>query len=571
MSNKLINGNGREVIFIEFALDWVKKQGYEVIKTNKMLFISLIMVIVSFGIVNAQNFDFDDPELPTLNPRDNITIIQNITIVGNGGTGGNVSRWTNDSINVFLKPHFPQLVKIFRLGLGGAEASNYLTILNNQTEAISIAGTNNQTTNTVFSMSGSYVGFPTISDITMMQWAPSILDTTGNITEWKDLDFRFSTIIPLPYENTIDDYTNIHLNSRFLDGQFNEIKGIHINPIFSSASIGNFTGILIEDLTEGTENNIAIKTGLGDVQLGDTVNITGNTYSDGNITLSRPNRLMLHDQAGSSGDSYVWSPSTNSLEFVSSIMNFEAGTITFGTGDTSVSIGMDISSQDGEIALNNVSNPAFYQFTPNRLDYLTWYGSLLPAVFNNNLSWNNNVLADRFFINVPEVFFKGRINVTGDYYYRETNITPLFYNQTIEKPYGSLTTTSDSTTSTAEYNIYNESNYASYTYVNNSNWTNINYFSDTGRFEIQTDGIYYFSNTWVAEISSSSFADFIIKVNDNDVYNHNFRINQAIDPMTYTISQSRHLSKNDNITVHIDATANNIIIHDGSSFTIHKL
>ena len=81
MSNKLINGNGKEAVLCKHAIDYVKKLGAEVTFTRKVKVTSMLLLMVFMISFTSAQFAFDNQHLPTLNPI-NATVTSIIT--GNG-------------------------------------------------------------------------------------------------------------------------------------------------------------------------------------------------------------------------------------------------------------------------------------------------------------------------------------------------------------------------------------------------------------------------------------------------------------------------------------------------------
>lgn len=99
ISNKCISGTSKEVVFVDYIPDYLKKMGYEMIKVK----LAILMILFCLFPVSAQ-FAYDDNTLPTLNPTQNgTTIIINSTgmnISGLSSTIANSTYWKLDGTNV---------------------------------------------------------------------------------------------------------------------------------------------------------------------------------------------------------------------------------------------------------------------------------------------------------------------------------------------------------------------------------------------------------------------------------------------------------------------------------------
>ena len=155
----------------------------------------------------------------------------------------------------------------------------------------------------------------------------------------------------------------------------------------------------------------------------------------------------------------------------------------------------------------------------------------------------------------------GDINVT-------VNVT------TINVSLLSITVTSDSTSSDSDYNVFDEDNYASFTYINNTEWIDFIYTPTDGRFEIEVAGDYMINPLVYLRVDSGTTeVSMRIAVNSVDVFDHRVSSTHgSVDPELNEISIIKSLSIGDNITVFVDnSDLDGIAVQDGSTMNIWRL
>jgi len=138
--------------------------------------------------------------------------------------------------------------------------------------------------------------------------------------------------------------------------------------------------------------------------------------------------------------------------------------------------------------------------------------------------------------------------------------------------YLSITTTASSTATALEFDVFDEDNYATYTFDSNVTADGITYTQANGRFTANSDGIYLITVTFILNISSSGLVVLAVKDNGAAFYSHDFYIHSAVDPVIRSISVIRGLSNNDYINVTLDSSgAGTLSAYDGTTMTISKM
>ncbi len=136
----------------------------------------------------------------------------------------------------------------------------------------------------------------------------------------------------------------------------------------------------------------------------------------------------------------------------------------------------------------------------------------------------------------------------------------------------SVTTTADSTKVSTEFNMFDEDNYASFDYVNNSEPNGINFVPSTGQFTIEKTGIYTFAITPIFEISGNNVILYIIKEDGSDIYNHRILVHAGVDPAMNSLTQVRRIQAGSNLTFHGDSlSADTLGANDGTTFSIWRI
>jgi len=137
--------------------------------------------------------------------------------------------------------------------------------------------------------------------------------------------------------------------------------------------------------------------------------------------------------------------------------------------------------------------------------------------------------------------------------------------------YLSITTTADSTASSAEYDIFDEDNYTAYGYDSNVTADGITYTQSNGRLTVNADGIYIIIINMILNISSSGTVTFKVKDNGTAFYSHTMQVHSSVDPVERSITVMRSLSEDDYINVTIDSASGNLSAYDGTSINMYKL
>lgn len=265
-------------------------------------------------------------------------------------------------------------------------------------------------------------------------------------------------------------------------------------------------------------------------------------------------------QFGDDGATPVWIQQTNLHPFQTFAPYYWNNT--FGTFDLYSEIKLDNVSltTDAQVDINAVEPWTFngsMNFTSGN-DVCIEGGNCLSTVsggssgnpFDQVLNTTSNVTFDSLEI--------ADLNVTGDF---------------IFPSYLSVSTTAESTASDAEFNIFDEDNYGTFTYVNNSEQNEITFYPSTGQFEILKTGIYRFSINYLIDHqgSGSDNVAVIIKEEGSDIYNHQKAINTNIDG-AITVDQIRTITANSNLTFHIDSQSTDTMSsEDGTTFTINRI
>jgi len=146
-----------------------------------------------------------------------------------------------------------------------------------------------------------------------------------------------------------------------------------------------------------------------------------------------------------------------------------------------------------------------------------------------------------------------------------------FGRATAARGYVSVTTTADATASAAEYDIFDEDNYAAFTSTANVTSNLITFTQADGRFTVAEDGIYVMMIKINATAASTGAVTVKVKDGGTAFYTDtNFYIHTSVDPQTMTIPLARSLSANDYINVTVDG-GSNVVAESGCTFTMYKL
>lgn len=142
--------------------------------------------------------------------------------------------------------------------------------------------------------------------------------------------------------------------------------------------------------------------------------------------------------------------------------------------------------------------------------------------------------------------------------------------------YISTTLLTTSSSSSLEYNIFDEDNHSSF--VQDTNWKHlitpngISFDKSNGRFSIGEDGYYHITSTINIEQSSSeSSVDMIIRKNSTtDINITNNGVRAAGYPQEFTLSIIAELVSGDFIELLVDGT-NAVSVHDGTTLSIYRV
>lgn len=137
--------------------------------------------------------------------------------------------------------------------------------------------------------------------------------------------------------------------------------------------------------------------------------------------------------------------------------------------------------------------------------------------------------------------------------------------------YFSLTTESNSTASSALYDIFQSSSYAALTTTTNAS-SGITYTPSDGRFTVDNDGTYVIALTMILNSSSSNLTNIIASINGASFYTHDIYIHSSVDPVVRSINIIKSLNANDYLEFSIDALSSNTVsAYDGTSVSIHTV
>ncbi len=198
-------------------------------------------------------------------------------------------------------------------------------------------------------------------------------------------------------------------------------------------------------------------------------------------------------------------------------------------------------------------------------------GTNIPAT---KLEVDGNItLGDRIIFGLGEIIdnlIDGLLTLNADVKVTGDLIVDGSFNWT---SFLSITTTADSTATTAEFNIFDEDSYASFSYTNNSNHTGITYVPSTGQFTINKTGVYTFTIDTMFDIDiSPGFIDYIIRMDGTDIYNHRVVIHTSVAPTLESLTQVREIEAGSNLTFHGDSISSDTLdADDGTTFTIWRI
>jgi len=170
-----------------------------------------------------------------------------------------------------------------------------------------------------------------------------------------------------------------------------------------------------------------------------------------------------------------------------------------------------------------------------------------------------------------EIFFENHADC--DYFEADSNGL-LTCQQFTNTSYVSVTTETAMTTSNllAGKDMFDEDNYGTYTYTNNS-VLNITYTPSDGRFTIEEDGAYFIMLTGHFYVTSSDEFRYIIKKNGADVWDHDWYIHGAVDPVERSTSLILELSDGDYLNFYLSNMdgVDSYASRDGTTISIFKI
>lgn len=137
--------------------------------------------------------------------------------------------------------------------------------------------------------------------------------------------------------------------------------------------------------------------------------------------------------------------------------------------------------------------------------------------------------------------------------------------------YCSVTTTADSTASSAEYSVFDEDNYSAFGSDANVTARNITFTSTDGRFTVTNAGIYVIQVTLLLMGASTTLCDLTVKVDGSDVYDYPAIVHSAVDPPTRTIMIMQDLSASSYVEVYVDGATANVTCNAGCTINMWRI
>jgi hypothetical protein len=365
--------------------------------------------------------------------------------------------------------------------------------------------------------------------------------------------------------------------------------------IIAGASVNNASNFLcsywgfgnIDCDTSGTGADLGVQ---DDLQVLGDVYVDGNlSSSDGQIYIAPANNITFPDVSnngiscirwfnvlGIGNEASICQIASQNLDIISNVIRLGGTSLKLGTGnEATVGLDFDVSGTDADFDWDG----SYFLF--NRP--VGWVIGTSPVIIpstsfpSSNITFNNILGSQGFINNINLNISSGNdICITGGNCLSSIVGGDTFNNITnnitfVERPLISITTTADSSLSAAEYNAFDEDNYASFSYVNNTAWDNVTYYSSTGQFQVHSAGRWKINPLLYTRVNSASVeADMIIQVNGAGVFDHVVaRPHGSVDPELMEVSIIYDLEANDNVTVLIDSTAaNTLSVNDGSTMNM---
>lgn len=196
---------------------------------------------------------------------------------------------------------------------------------------------------------------------------------------------------------------------------------------------------------------------------------------------------------------------------------------------------------------------------------LTWTINTEPTIIPSNGFPNTNISFEKLFGNVMTLNGISLIDINGqtaeDFHYNMTiggggdTFNNITNNITfVSRPLLSITLNADATASTAEINAFDEDNYASFAYTNNTEWDNVTYHTSSGEFEVLESGRWTINPLMYIETTNIDEALVTIRVNGVDVFSNIIcEPHTGVEPQPCIVNIIKELSKNDNVTVFYDS------------------
>ena len=359
--------------------------------------------------------------------------------------------------------------------------------------------------------------------------------------------------------------------------------------------------------TQGTSSATVVL----DLSAGDSVRIQGRGTSESFSTISGASRITVIKLAagGTSGDAFIdggnsfgstailGTTDTNGLQIVTDsnvVLDIDA------VGDATFTGALDV---DGLLTLNNGLEITSGNLDLNGGDILN-AGSVTATSFTGNGSGLTALNADEIttgtindarlssnvaLLDVAQTYTglsnfstglrvgntidttAGNIRWTGTdlEVYDGSGWVSLTSGGSVDPAgdYISVTTTANSTASTALYDVFQTSSYPSYSSTTNAS-NGIVYTPADGRFTIATDGVYNIGVNYMLESSANALTNLIIQVNGVNVFNNDTFVHSAVDPVERSATIVQDLTAGDYIEFFVDGTTGNITTHGGTSATI---
>ncbi len=135
--------------------------------------------------------------------------------------------------------------------------------------------------------------------------------------------------------------------------------------------------------------------------------------------------------------------------------------------------------------------------------------------------------------------------------------------------YCSVTTTADATTSTSEYDIFDEDNYAAWGSTANVTARNITFDEADGTFTVANTGIYEVTLVLISN-GSSGLLDISIHVDGADKWKYQIYQHSSVDPVMSTVSVILSLTAAEYVNFLIDGAAT-VVAKAGCTANIKRI